>query len=224
MASLALDTSTPTGSVALAIAGDVIAESALAVRATHSETVLPEIAGLLEASGLVPSDLEAVIVGAGPGSFTGVRIAASLAKGICFARGADLFAYSSLAAVAAGAGASGPICALFDARRSQVYAAGYRVGDAIDELFPPTAGPLDALLDRLTPVAEWSFAGDGAGPGAEAIERAGGRILASELWHPRASSLVWLARVTPETGLVSDPHKWEPRYVRLPAAQRGNAD
>ena len=224
MAILALDTSTSVGSIALARAGEVLAESSLAVHATHSESVLPEIRRLMSATGLEPADLTTLVVGAGPGSFTGVRIAASLAKGICFARQIELFAYSSLAVVAAGASVAGRVCALFDARRGQGYGAGYEVGDAIEEIMPPVAVSLQELLDRLGAARDWWFAGDGAEPGRESIEREGGRILPPDTWHPRASSLVWLARVSPGTGRVSDPRTWEPRYLRLPAAQRGQAD
>lgn len=220
MVMLALDTSTPTGSVAVGRSGEVLAESLLRVRATHSESVLPEIHQVLTDCGLDASDLQAVVVGGGPGSFTGVRIAASLAKGMCHARGLELFSFSSLAAVAVGAGCDGPVCALFDARRGQVYAAGYRVGDGIEELFAPLAGALEKVLDDLDEPEKWCFAGDGAGAGDDAIRAAGGRILPVDTWVPRAGSLLWLASVVPEEGRVTDPGTWEPSYVRLPAAQR----
>ena len=220
MAILALDTSTPTGSVAVGREGELLAESFLQVRATHSETVLPEIDRLLGACGLGPSDLRAVVVGGGPGSFTGVRIAASLAKGICHARGLDLYSYSSLAAVAAGADCDGRVCAMFDARRGQVYAAGYRIGSSIEELFEPRAAPIDELLEYLDEPARWCFAGDGAGAGGSSIRAAGGRVLPEARWVPRAGALLWLATVVPEMGRVADPRRWEPAYIRLPAAQR----
>lgn len=217
---LALDTSTPVGSVAVGRDGEVLAESLLRVRATHSEAVLPEIDRLLTGCGLGASDLQGVVVGGGPGSFTGVRIAASLAKGMCHARGLELFSFSSLAAVAAGAGCDRPVCAMFDARRGQVYAAGYRVGEGIEELFAPRAGALDQVLTDLGEPGEWCFAGDGAGPGEDAIRSAGGQVLDPTTWVPSARSLLWLAAVDPDRGRVADPERWEPGYVRLPAAQR----
>ena len=221
MVTLALDTSTPVGSVAVGRDGEVLAESFLRVRATHSEAVLPEVDRLLTACGLGSRDLQAVVVGGGPGSFTGVRIAASLAKGMCHARGLELFSFSSLAAVAVGARCEGPVCALFDARRGQVYAAGYRVGDGIEELFAPRAAALEQVLEDLDEPGTWCFAGDGAGPGESAIRSAGGRILDPDTWVPQARSLLWLASADPGRGRVADPGRWEPGYVRLPAAQRG---
>jgi len=196
MAILALDTSTPTGSIAVGREGEILAESFLRVRATHSEVVLPEIDRMLGACGLGPSDLRAVVVGGGPGSFTGVRIAASLAKGICHARGLELYSYSSLAAVA------------------------YRIGSSVEELFEPRAVAIDDLLEYLDEPERWCFAGDGAGAGESAIRAAGGQVLSEDRWVPRASALLWLAAVVPETGRVADPRRWEPAYIRLPAAQR----
>jgi tRNA threonylcarbamoyladenosine biosynthesis protein TsaB len=220
MAILALDTSTPTGSIAVGREGEILAQSFLRVRATHSEVVLPEIDRMLGACGLGPSDLSAVVVGGGPGSFTGVRIAASLAKGICHARGLELYSYSSLAAVAVEADCDGPVCAMFDARRGEVYAAGYRIGSSVEELFEPRAVAIDDLLEYLDEPERWCFAGDGAGAGESAIRAAGGQVLSEDRWVPRASALLWLAAVVPETGRVADPRRWEPAYIRLPAAQR----
>ena len=74
MLTLALETSTRVGGVALARDGETVAEVSLPVRATHSETVLPSVARLLEDAGEGPEGLGRVVVGAGPGSFTGVRI------------------------------------------------------------------------------------------------------------------------------------------------------
>ena len=189
---LALDTSTPVGSVAIGKAGEVLAHSLLRVRATHSEVVLPAIDRMLTGCGLNASDLQGVVVGGGPGSFTGVRIAASLAKGMCHARGLELFSYSSLAAVAAGAECDRPVCAMFDARRGQVYAAGYRVGGGIEELFAPRAGPLDQVLTDLGEPGNWCFAGDGAGVGEDMIRSAGGPALrAAAMTRSRISIAAW---------------------------------
>ena len=109
---------------------------------------------------------------------------------------------------------------MFDARRGQVYAAGYRVGDGIDELFAPRAGAVEQILDDLDEPGKWCFAGDGAGVGDQAVRAVGGLILPVDTWVPRAGSLLWLASAVPEDGRVTDPGTWEPSYVRLPAAQR----
>jgi len=217
---LALETSTRLGSVAVGDGAEVLAESVLSVRATYSETVLDEASRLLDRAGVRVGQLAGVVVGAGLGSFTGVRIAASLAKGLCFAHDLPLFAFSSLRGLAASVG-DAPICAVFDARRDEVYAATFPKGAGQEATFGPAALPLDELLDRLDLVEEWSFAGDGALAHADAIAARGGRVLPSHLSVPRASALLWLASAAPEEGLVEDRGTWEPEYVRASGAERG---
>jgi len=219
---LGLETSTSVGSVALAEEGSVLVESSLDVRATHSETVLPEIERLMRRCGRDVTTLGSVVVGAGPGSFTGVRIAASIAKGLCFAQGLPLYAYSSLSALAAGTGVHGPVCAMFDARRGEVYAAAFRdaAESEISTVIEPLAVPLTELLDRLENPAEWSFVGEGSVAYAEIIRAAGGRLLSTDFGQPRAAALLRLARRWPERGFVETPATWEPLYVRRSGAQR----
>ena len=158
---LALDTSTRIGAIGLGEAGDVLVESALEVRATHSEAVLPEIRRLMEVAGRGLDDLEAVVVGSGPGSFTGVRIAAAFAKGICHARSIPLYAYSTLAAIAVPAAGARPVCATIDARRGQVYAAGYSLGPEYECRFGPVAISADHLPGLLDESEPWLLAGGG---------------------------------------------------------------
>lgn len=229
MLTLAIDTSTREGSVALGIVGggrrpELLGEQTLRVSATHSETVLPAVDQLLRGGGTDALELEAVVVGAGPGSFTGVRIGAALARGICFPRRSELFAYSSLAAIAAGTGATGPVLALLDARREQVYAAGYAGGEeAFAERLPPRAGALDELLEELD-VSEWSFAGVLSGSQRATIERAGGALLAPERGRPSGTGLLRLVHCAPDRGRVKDPAHWEPDYVRVSSAERRVGD
>jgi len=215
---VALETSTGLGSVAIGYGDRLVSECALAVRATHSETVLPEVSRLLERAALEPGQVERVVVGAGPGSFTGVRIAASLAKGWCHARRVPLYAYSSLRAVTASVGVR-RVCALFDARRGEVYAEAYDEGPLSQPLFGPLVGPLDEILVRLEPSAAWSFVGEGAERNREAIRAAGGTVLPPHLGVPRAAALLWLAHKDP-TGEVRDVSMWEPEYVRASGAER----
>jgi tRNA threonylcarbamoyladenosine biosynthesis protein TsaB len=218
---LSLDTSTRLGSVALARSGELLAETSLSVRAAHSETVMPEIERVLRRCGEGPGSLDAVVVGAGPGSFTGVRIAASLAKGLCAARGATLYAFSSLEAVAMGVGAPGRVCALFDARRGQVYAAAWSESPPADPILGPVAAPLEAVLTRLGPIEAWSFSGDGAVRHRGVLEARGARVLSTLHAYPRAAALLELVVLAPDRGLVSDRADWEPTYVRSSGAERG---
>ncbi len=214
---LAVETATPLGSVALWRNG-LVHEQTLRIQRAHSERVLPAIDHTLQVTATAPEEVTALVFGSGPGSFTGVRIAASLAKGWAKARGTPLFAYSSLAAVAAGAGAVGLVCAMFDAKRGEIYAACYEIrADGLAERLAPGAWPVPALMEELArrdlrPV----FAGEGAIVYEEAIRDIveGAVVLPEHLGVPRAASLLWLRRVAPNQGRLSRPEAWEPSYVR----------
>lgn len=214
---LAVETSTAVGSVAVWRNG-LRAEVTLRIRGTHSQVLLPAVDFALRSAGVEPEEVTAFVVGSGPGSFTGVRIAASVAKGWVMARKTQFYAYSSLLAVAAGSGVSGPICALFDARRGEVYGACYRIAeDSVTELLPPSVGPLEDVLSQLKiDGSDPAFAGGGAVLHRDAIMRRfpTGRVLPDHLGLPRAGSLLWLLEVAPAAGAVEDPSSWEPRYVR----------
>ncbi|HKJ92257.1 MAG TPA: tRNA (adenosine(37)-N6)-threonylcarbamoyltransferase complex dimerization subunit type 1 TsaB [Longimicrobiales bacterium] len=217
---LGIETSTATGSVAVGDEASVLAEVVLGVQSRHAESVLPAVEFALATAGLTLDGLDGVVVGAGPGSFTGVRVGAATAKGLVRARGLPLFAYSGLLALASGAGVDRPVCALFDARRGEVYAACYRVGDAVDEVLAPGARVLEDVLDAvggLDPL----YAGDGALAYRDAIAGRGGRVAPAHMAVPRASALIWLATTFPARGRVPEPVSWEPSYLRDPGAVRG---
>lgn len=222
MLTLALETSGELGSVALGDGEETAAESLLSVQATHSETVMPEVARLLDRAGADRGDVGAVVVGAGPGSFTGVRIASSLAKGLCFGTGRPLYAYSSLLAAAAGTGVRERVVACFDARRSEVYAAAFGRVEPSGTEVGPVATELGELLDALPEgPGAWTWAGSGARRHRGRIEEAGGTVLPAHVGTPRAGSLLWLARRHPDAGRIEEPATWEPEYVRRSSAWRG---
>jgi len=222
---LALDTSTVLGSIAVGDGQRIMAEAALGVRAQHAESLLPAVQWALGALGLKPEDLGGVVVGAGPGSFTGVRIAGATAKGLVHALDLPFFAYSSLEALAAGQGAGdSPVCALFDARRNTVYSATYRFpgGNAVEPLVEPAHREIGSVLADCA-ACGMLFAGDGALRHRRLIEAAGGRVAPVHLASPRAAALLWLAGLDPERGRVAEPGGWEPSYLLGSSAERGVA-
>jgi tRNA threonylcarbamoyladenosine biosynthesis protein TsaB len=214
---LALETATSVGSVAVWRDGLAI-ECSFNIRGSHSERVLPAVDHALGVTGTLPEEVAALVVGSGPGSFTGVRIAASMAKGWTQARGTPLFAYSSLLALAAGTGVSGPVCAAFDARRAEVYAACYEMsGQGATEKLAPAAWRLEDLLAELVRRdLKPAFVGDGATVHRKKIAEAlaDAIVLPEHLAVPRAASLLWLRSVAPQLGRVPQPGDWEPVYVR----------
>jgi tRNA threonylcarbamoyladenosine biosynthesis protein TsaB len=218
---LALDASTTAGTVAVGRGGSVLAEITVDVRAAHSTALLPAADQVVRAVGGKPEELGAVVVGGGPGSFTGLRIAAATAKGIAHARGLTLCSYSSLMAAAAQCWAAyGPVCALIDARGRDVYAAVYRFRPAIEVLLPPEASTLDQVLARFQGSPPL-FTGDGALRHRAELESELGACVADQPFtHPRAATLLWLAEQVPDLGRVRDPAAWEPEYLRASGAER----
>ncbi|MGD8277742.1 MAG: tRNA (adenosine(37)-N6)-threonylcarbamoyltransferase complex dimerization subunit type 1 TsaB [Gemmatimonadota bacterium] len=219
---LAFDTATAVGGVAVGIGRSVLAEIVLEAQTRHAETLLPAIEAALDRAGCRGADLAGIVVGSGPGSFTGVRIAAAAAKGLVHAWRVPLYAWSSLAMTAAGA--AGPdtrVVALYDARRGDVFAASYRVtADRLITLEPPFAAPLEAVLDRVDPAGA-VFAGDGARLHEARIRGRGGHV--ADGAGARPAALLWLAATQPAESRIADPAAWEPEYVRASGAQRIHA-
>jgi tRNA threonylcarbamoyladenosine biosynthesis protein TsaB len=217
---LAIETATDQGSVALGDGGAVAGEVALGVRSRHAESLLPAVDFLLAAARLGRGDIRGIVVGAGPGSFTGVRVAAATARGL--ARGLDvpLFAFSSLAALAVDTASAGLVCSLLDARRGEVYAACYEVeagGDRLREVLAPAALTVAELCRQLggrRPV----FSGDGAIRHAAELG-----IEPPVLRLPRAAALLRLAAADPVGGRIAEAAGWEPTYLRTSGAERGVA-
>ncbi|MBL7479402.1 tRNA (adenosine(37)-N6)-threonylcarbamoyltransferase complex dimerization subunit type 1 TsaB [Legionella bononiensis] len=122
---LAIDTSTELASVAV-LSGEEITCEEQGSQRTHAQLLLPMINRQLVQAGLQMNQLDGIIFGCGPGSFTGLRIACSIAKGLAYAHDLDLIPVSSLAAIAWAARehpdcASSPIVAVLDARMHEMY-------------------------------------------------------------------------------------------------------
>ena len=127
---LALETSAKAVSAAVSEDGRILAAGYQDTGLTHSRTLMPIVEHILQNTGLTMADVDAVAVAAGPGSFTGIRIGVSAAKGLAFAADKPAIAVSTLAAMARNAAFAGGlvICAM-DARRNQIYNALFAVRD-----------------------------------------------------------------------------------------------
>jgi len=216
---LALDTSGPFGSVAVGRDGELLAHVELAERRQHASRLVPSVHEALTRAGVDRGALDGIVVGEGPGSFTGVRVAAATAKGLAHALRVPLWAVSSLTAAAL-ASEEGPVrYVLFDARGDRVYGACYGVGAAgVQELVPPHGGTLrDALAGDVPPGAV--FLGDAADRHRAVIEAAGFPVRDARHDALAVGLLRYLA-LHPEAPPVADPATWEPAYVRASAAER----
>lgn len=161
---LAVDTTTPSGSVALleddALLGEVNVESA----ATHSARLLRSVDFLLVSAGRNVKDIDAYAVAAGPGSFTGIRIGVGAVKSLAFASGKPVAPVSTLLALAVKLAADGPrlVCPLLDAKKDEIYAGLFEARKAgLAELIPQGAYAPDAFFARLPARRVIAFAGSG---------------------------------------------------------------
>ena len=235
---LAFDTSTPLGSVAVSAGTGILARRSLRKQGAHSSDLLPAIHGVLEEGGVGLKELSAVVVGAGPGSFTGVRVAAATAKGLVGALDIPLWAVSSLAAGAAAVGTpcvsssdrplvqltgdelAWPRYVLFDARADRVYAACYHATDeGLQELVPPHCTTIQEVLSEI-PRGPTLFGGDGADRHAYEIRRAGFTVLPPPLGMPTAAGLLAVVGGRSERTLVGNVARWTPQYLRPSSAER----
>jgi tRNA threonylcarbamoyladenosine biosynthesis protein TsaB len=145
---LAVDTTTPRGSVAVAGPEGVLAEARVVTAEGHSRWLLPAVEALLRGLGLEAGGLDAFAVTVGPGSFTGLRVGLGSVQGLALASGRPCVGLPTLDVVgAAAAGSAGTIVALLDAFRGEVYSGVY---DGTGRLRGERrVGPLAALLEDL---------------------------------------------------------------------------
>lgn len=213
---LAIETSTEYCSVALLHGDALIERSELAPR-RHAELVLPMAAALFAEAGISRKALDGIAVGRGPGAFTGVRLAISIAKGLAFALDIPVVTVSSLAALAMQAPREADATlAVIDARMGEIYAGVFRF-DARD-----LAQPLDeervtrAESLALPQAASWNVIGSGWDAYRDAVSA---RLPSLPRWaegarFPQARDVVRLALPQFEAGNVLSPERALPVYLR----------
>ncbi|MBQ8312487.1 MAG: tRNA (adenosine(37)-N6)-threonylcarbamoyltransferase complex dimerization subunit type 1 TsaB [Clostridia bacterium] len=131
---LAIDTSGPVCGVAILTDAGIAYECAAVNKLTHSTNLMPMVEAAFAATGLTVQDMDRIAVVTGPGSFTGVRIGVSTAKGLAHGAGKPCVAVDALEAMAAGVGEfGGIICPIQDARAGQVYGAAFSAGEVRPE-------------------------------------------------------------------------------------------
>ncbi len=165
---LAIDTSCPTASVfAVGWSSDGIDELMLGESAKPSAALAARLESAFREHKLAPSDLKALVIGTGPGSFTGLRVGLSVAKGLALGAQVPLYGISSLA-LWSGAAGPGLVRPILDARRGQFFTSLYRVNDAGEALCvePDSLVSTDVLVERIqsSPSGEGvTLTGDGVG-------------------------------------------------------------
>lgn len=203
---LAIDASTYQGTVAVLRDGDLAAAGSALMRGEHEERLMPALLATVADAGCTLRDVARVVCGAGPGSFTALRIAGAIAKGIAMGTGVPLFAVSSLALIVSGgeqALAPGRWIALLDAMRDERHAALFEVGadgsvHEGDRLGRVAAADIPAVCERLHARPVGPFEATVGWPHARGVAR----LIAS----------IGAAGPVPLDG-------WEPAYGRLAEAQ-----
>lgn len=218
---LALDTATEACSVSLGL-GDRRIDRYVELERGHAEQILPMIDAVLAEGGVALTALDAIAFGRGPGGFTGVRLAASVAQGLAFGAELGVVAVSDLAAVAQRALQIEPglrrVLVVNDARMREVYwgefeADGGLVSPGVERVSPAVEVSLPA---GLPPGDTWSAAGRGlnAWPALAERCRAAGAVQVHSDLLPRAAEILTLARPLVAAGRLLDPADALPVYVR----------
>ena len=229
MLTLAFETSAKAASVALTENGKLLGESYQNTGLTHSQTLMVMAEDLLKQCGRTVSDVTAVAVAEGPGSFTGVRIGVAAAKGFAWGRQLPCYGVSTLEAMAVSLGIyEGHICACMDARRSQVYNALFLVENG--EITRITEDRAIALADLKTELEHIDgpifLVGDGAVLTHKTLNaEIPNLILPPEhRLHQRAVGVAILAERKQAAGETGDGNALSPNYLRLSQAERERAE
>ena len=208
-----IETSTALCSAALAENGAITAYKESSAPKAHASLTAVFIQDMLAERGITLADCDAVCVSKGPGSYTGLRVGVSTAKGLCFGSQKPLLAVGTLDTLVAQAAEEAAdakfIIPMIDARRMEVYTAVFENGQQITETAP-------AIIDE-TSFAEYLeqgvclFIGDGAGKCADVIKHPNARF--TQCW-PKASAMLSPAQQAYKEKRFEDVAYFEPFYLK----------
>jgi tRNA threonylcarbamoyladenosine biosynthesis protein TsaB len=220
VALVAIETATDACGVAVQLDGKLVATASLLRPRQHASELVPLIGSVLERCRLTPADVSVVAVSSGPGSYTGLRIGVSTAKGLAMATGAELVAVPTLEALALSAvvrlSEGDVIAASLDARRGDVYFAAFRHRDGgLEPIVPSQPVSLTEIPEILSDVGgRIGLVGDAA----EAVGQELGRWeKPTVVWEDISSSAETVARIGHRMwlrGETSDAASLEPDYLR----------
>jgi len=231
---LAVETSSRIGSVAIGTEHKLISERTFSAPLRHSTELFPAVQDLLRQADAGPERIGQVYLSIGPGSFTGLRISASLAKAMHLATGVQIVTVDTLDVIAentlhAPQACPASIATVLDAKRNQFFMAGYRLTAPTS----PTAGAdsnkvwtkvmddcvitAQAFMNEFIPSnAPVGLLGDGLLFHRDKFSHPGLSILHESLWTPKASGVYRLGRKKAKQGHFADPLELKPRYLRAP--------
>lgn len=219
---LALDTSTEACSVALQIGAEMLSLDEVCPQ-QHSKRVLPMVQQLLSQAGIALKDLDGIVFGRGPGSFTGVRIGVGVAQGLAFGAGLPLYGVSTLAAMAQAAKRlyhADKVVAAIDARMAEVYLGCYQLDatglmqPAGEEIARKPAELVAADVPAGFGAAKVFGVGTGFQTYPDALTAWQQVHICPQILYPSAQDMLVLSQVALTKGLFVAPELAEPTYVR----------
>ena len=224
---LAVETSGRLGSVAIAAGRQILAETAFSGPMRHSSEVFPTIFSLLKRFGKEPKQIEHIYISVGPGSFTGLRIAVSIAKIMHLANSTKIVAVDTLDVIAANADdyirqekdEIEQIAVILDAKRGQFYTAVYqRAAEGTwEKIFQDSLMTASQFLDRFVGRAKpvWLL-GEGLVYYKDKFRAEGIGFLDERYWNPTAEKVYTLGWKMASAGEFADPLTLQPKYLRKP--------
>lgn len=223
---LGIDSSGLTASAAI-VSGDMLAaEFTVNNKQTHSQTLLPMIDQVVKMSGIALEEIDGIAVAAGPGSFTGLRIGTSTAKGMALALDKPIISVPTLEGLAYRmAGFSGVICPLMDARRNQVYTGIYQITEnQLKCLLGQSAMDIQEIVEKVNDFGQnVVFLGDGV-PVYETVIKE--NVLVPYQFAPlhlnrqSAAAVAALGALYMAEGRTEDAREHKPVYLRQSQAER----
>lgn len=213
---LAIDTASDLASIAITEAGRLLAEYTWQAQRQHSRELLPAIDALLHRLGITKQVLQAIFVSIGPGSYAGIRVGLSVAKGLAFALNTPIVGVGRLETEAyQHAAFPGPICAVHRAGRKEIAWAVYLMLDgAWQEVTPPRLSRIETFLNDAPPAALYCGEIDQI---IDTLRSAGRRHTSPAASARRAGFLAELGWCRLEAGRTDDVHAIAPLYLREPA-------
>lgn len=213
---LTIETATTKGSVALHKDGQLVATTEMHQQRTHARLLAPAIRHLLALCDYKMTELSAVAVSKGPGSYTGLRIGSSTAKGLCFALDIPLLAVGTLDTLARQAASRQPdlpafICPMIDARRMEVYCAIYNPQGQMQQAVKAQIVEENTFDDWLNQ-RQVVFLGDGAAKCQEVITHPNAIFIEKE--YPQAACAGELAHVQWQKQAFENIAYFEPFYLK----------
>jgi len=224
---LAVETSGRLGSVAIAVGRQILAETVFSGPMRHSSEIFPAICSLLKRFGKNPKQIEHIYISVGPGSFTGLRIAVSIAKIMHLANNVKIEAVDTLDVIAANADdyirqektEVEHIAVILDAKRGQFYTAGYKFTSegTWKKVFPDSLMTSSQFLDRFAGKAKpvWLL-GEGLVYYTDKFKAEGIYFLDKRYWNPRAEKVHMLGWKMACADQFADPITLQPKYLRKP--------